>query len=98
MVRPFPFESVVISVDKNTRSFKMGKKTVHQVHVLPETKVLKGDGTPAVFEEIIVGIDIRGSVKKRADGDYEAVSLKVGPKAQASPAASPSAAKAAPKK
>ena len=98
--RPFPFENVVVSVDPATHTFKMGKKTVHQVHVLPETKVLKGEDQPATFEEIVVGIDVRGSVKKRADGDYDAVSVKIGPKAAPSPEASPAAspAKAAQKK
>jgi len=92
--RPFPFRSTVISVDKGTRTFRMGKKNVHQVHVMPETKVLKGDETPATFEEIVEGIEVRGAVNKRADGDYEAVTIKIGPKAEASPAApSPSPSK-----
>jgi len=88
--RPFPFQNTVISVDKAARTFRMGKKTVHQVHVSPETKVIKDDGTPAMFEEIKVGMEVRGSTTKRADGDYEAVSLKLGPKAAATPVASPS--------
>jgi len=37
-------------------------------------------------------VEVRGSVKKRADGDYDAVSVKIGPKAVPSPAASPSPA------
>lgn len=88
--RPFPFQNTVVSVDKTARTFRMGKKTVHQVHVSPEIKVLKGDGTPATFEEIVVGMEIRGSATKRADGDYDVVSLKIGPKAAATSAASPS--------
>jgi len=98
---PFPFQSNVVSVDKGTRTFRMGKTTVHQVHVLPATKLLKTDGTPAKFEEIVEGIEIRGAVNKRADGDYEAVSIYIGPKAEAIPvAAGPGAspAKATPKK
>jgi len=99
--RPFPFKNTVVSVDKSARTFRIGKKTVHQVHVLPETKLSKADETPAVFEEIIVGEEIRGSVRKRADGEYEAVSIKIGPKEQASPApvaASPSPKAASKKK
>lgn len=94
-VRPFPFKNTVISVDKPARTFSMGKKNVHRVHVLPETRLSKGDETPATFDEIIVGMEVRGSVRKRADGDYEAVSVKMGPKAQASP--SPVAASPTPK-
>jgi hypothetical protein len=88
-------------VDKSARTFRMGKKTVHQVHVLPETKLAKSDESPATFEEIIVGEEIRGSVRKRADGEYEAISIKIGPKEQASPApvaASPSPKAASKKK
>lgn len=97
--KPFPFKNTVVSVDKATNTFTIGKKTAHKVHVLPETKVLKGDETAATFEEIIVGVEVRGSVKKRADGDWEAVSVKIGPKAEASPSPSPSpAAKATPAK
>jgi hypothetical protein len=93
--RPFPFKNTVVSVDKSARTFQMGKKTVHQVHVLPETKLSKTDESPATFEEIIVGEEIRGSVRKRADGEYEAVSIKIVPKAAASPA--PVAASPTPK-
>lgn len=101
--RPFPFKSSVVSVDKAARTFRMGKTTVHQVHVLPETKLAKGDESPATFEAIVVGEEIRGSVRKRADGDYEAISIKIGPKVEAVGAApkagsSPAAASPSPRK
>lgn len=96
--RPFPFKSTVISVDKATHTFRIGKKTVHQVHVLPGTKLAKSDETPFTFEEIVVGTEIRGSVRKRADGDYEAVSLKIGPKVAAPPVAASPSPVATPKK
>lgn len=78
--RPFPFQRVVVSVDAAARTFRMGKKIIHQVHVLPTTRVMKGDGTPGVFEALAPGVEVRGSVRKRADGDYDAVSVKIGPK------------------
>jgi len=98
--KPFPFpNTTIVSVDKATQTFKMGKKTVHQVHVTPETKMLKGDETPATFDAIIIGMEVRGSVKKRADVDYDAVSVKIGPKMMPSPAPSPVASPtSAPKK
>jgi len=80
--RPFPFQSVVVSMDKKARTFRMGKKVIHQVHVLPETKLLKADGTSAPFEALQPGMEIRGSVRKRSDADYDAVSVKIGPKPQ----------------
>lgn len=78
--RPFPFQRVVLSVDATARTFRMGKKVVHQVHVLPATRVMKGDGTPGAFELLAPGVEVRGSVRKRVDGDYDAVSVKIGPK------------------
>ena len=78
--RPFPFQSVVVSVDPAARTFRMGKKVIHPVHVLPTTRIMKGDGTPGAFKALAPGVEVRGSVRKRADGDYEAVSLKIGSK------------------
>jgi len=78
--RSFPFQSVVVSVDKAARTFRMGKNVVHQVHVLPETKIAKGDGTAAGFEALAPGTEVRGSVRKRSDADWDAVSIKIGPK------------------
>jgi hypothetical protein len=82
--RPLPFRSVVVSVDAAARTFRMGKKVIRQVHVLPATKVMQGDGTPGAFETLATGVEVRGSLRKRADGDYDAVSVKIGPKADAS--------------
>jgi formylmethanofuran:tetrahydromethanopterin formyltransferase len=78
--RPFPFQSVVISVDAAAKSFRMGKKIVHQVYIVPTTRVMNGDGTPGTFESLKPGVEVRGAVRKRVNGDYEAVSVKIGPK------------------
>jgi len=79
-VRPFPFRSVVVTADAAAGTFRMGKKLIRQVHVLPETRLMKGDGTASAFEALAPGVEIRGSVRKRVDGDYDAVSVKIGPK------------------
>lgn len=78
--RPFPFRSVVVSVNATARTFCMGKKVVHQVHVLPETKFTQADTIAAAFEALAPGVEIRGAVRKRTDGDYDAVSVKIGAK------------------
>jgi hypothetical protein len=78
--RPFPFQSVVVSVNADAHTFCMGKKVVHQVHVVPETKITQSDATAAAFEALAPGVEIRGAVRKRADGDYDAVSVKIGAK------------------
>lgn len=78
--RPLPFQSVIVSVDPASRSFRMGKKVIRRVYVLPETRITQGDTVPAAFEALTPGLEIRGALRKRADGDYDAVSVKIGPK------------------
>lgn len=78
--RPYPFHSVVFSVDAKTQTFQMGKKKINRVHILPATRVMKGDGNPGTFELLAPGEEVRGSVRKRPDGDLDAVSVKIGPK------------------
>ncbi len=58
----------------------MGKKTVHVMHVTPETKLLHANGSPASFDELVAGAEIRGAYRKRSDGELDAGSLKIGPK------------------
>lgn len=83
--RPLPFHSVIVSVDPKTRTFTMGKKVIRRVHVLPETKLFEGDTKPAAFNALAPNLEIRGSLRKRADGDYDAVTLKLGLKPAPSP-------------
>lgn len=87
--RPFPFESVIVSIDKEARTFRIGKKTIRQIHVLPETKISKAEGgNAATFEALAPGMEIRGSVRKRSDAELDAVSLNYGPKPVPSPSPS----------
>ena len=79
--RSQPFKSVVISVDKAHQIFRMGKKKIRAVRVVETSKLFRGDGTTAAtFADIVVGVEIRGSLKKMDDGSFDAVSLKIGPK------------------
>ncbi len=79
-IRPLPFKSTIVSIDTRAGVFKIGKRKIRTVHVLPTTKLLRGNGTPAVYGELVAGAEIRGSLRKRDDGDFDAVSLKVAPK------------------
>jgi hypothetical protein len=78
--RPYPFRSVVVSADPAAQTFQMGKKKIRTVHINPATRLLKSDGTPATFGDLTAGAEIRGSVRKRPDGELDAVSVKIGPK------------------
>ena len=88
VARPnLPFKSRVVAVDRAHSSFRIGKKKVRVIHVLPDTKLFKGDGTtPAVFSDIVIGVEVRGSLHRTDKGGLEAVSLKIGLKTN--PAAS----------
>ena len=79
--RTLPFSSKVISVDKTHGKFRIGKKVVREVQVLPETKLFRGDGVSVAHaSDIVVGAEVRGSLRRGEKGIYEAVSLKVGRK------------------
>ena len=79
--RALPFSSKVISVDKAHGRFRMGKKVVREVRVGTDTKLFRGDGVSAArFSDIVVGMEVRGSLHRGEKGVYEAVSLKIGPK------------------
>lgn len=82
---PFPLTSVIVSVDKGTHTLTVGKKTAHKVYVKPETKLTQED-KPVAFETLVAGMEVRCSVTKRTDKDYDAASIKIGPKATPSPA------------
>lgn len=79
--RALPFRSVVHSIDEEHRAyFRMGKTRLRRVHIQPDTRFLLASGEPATAEDLRVGIDIRGSYRKRDDGDYDAVTIKIGAK------------------
>jgi len=81
-----PFKSRVLSVDKAHGSFRVGKKKVRLIRVTADTKLFRGDGTtPAVFSDIVVGVEIRGSLRHADGGALEAVSLKIGLKKEPAP-------------
>jgi|GEM_PF-2951741 len=83
--RPYPFKSVVFSVDAEMRYFRMGKHRVRQVYVVETSKLRHDDGRPAVLEDLIEGIEIRGSIRKRPDGNLEAVTVIIGTPARLPP-------------
>jgi hypothetical protein len=79
-LRALPFKSVVYSVDAEGKSFRMGKKKIRLVYVTPETRFLRSDGSPAKVGDLTPGTEIRGSTRKRENGELEAVTVKIGPK------------------
>lgn len=83
--RPYPFKSVVVFVDKGTRSFMMGRKKMRHVYLSETSRMRHDDGRPAAFEDLVEGLEIRGSLRKRADGQEELVSIVLNSASVSSP-------------
>ena len=81
--RPLPFRSVIHTVDPSVPLFTMGKKKIRIVHVTSATRFTRVDGEPATFEMLEPGLEVRGSARKLAQSEWEAVSVKIGSKAAA---------------
>ena len=59
----------------------MGKRKIRLVRVVTSTKLFRGDGvTPAAFEELVPGVELRGALRRLENGAFEAISLKIGQK------------------
>ncbi len=77
--RAYPFRSTVFSFDPGSRSLRIGKKRIRLLNIVPETRLIHElDGTEATVEDLIIGTEIRGSYRKRADGELEAITIRIG--------------------
>lgn len=79
--RPLPFQSIIATAPDTHGVFEIGKKKKRTLHLTERTKLWHGDGTtPATAADLLVGVEIRGSLRRLDNGEYEALSLKIGPK------------------
>jgi Cu/Ag efflux protein CusF len=74
--RPLPFRGKVKSVDASAKTISVGTLTLQ---ITSQTKIIKV-GKPATLEEVAIGDDVAGSYRKDAEGNMNAVSLRIGPK------------------
>lgn len=80
---PIPFAGKLGAVDKAAMSITLdGKNKKRTILVTPQTRILKA-GKPATLEDAVIGEEVGGQAVKNADGQEEAVSLRVGPKPEA---------------
>lgn len=102
--KPFPYHGDVAAADATAKTFtfknKDGKERVFSV--TDKTEIEK-DGAKSDFAAITVGAYAAGQCTKTAEGKFEAVSVKIGPKPakkakDAAAAAKPADAKPAEKK
>lgn len=87
-----PYRGTITSADSAAQTFTIvGKTTTRVFKLTPQTKLTRRAGGTATFADLKAGEYVTGVAKKLGAGQYEAESVKVGPKPAAAPAsASPS--------
>lgn len=92
--RPIPFYGKIGTVDKANKTFTIeGKKSTRTFSATEATKLEKAGGTAATWEDLKPGEYVRGSATKKAEGQYTAMSIKLGQKEKTASAAQTSKAK-----
>ena len=77
-VRTIPFNGKLISVNAQEMLFKLrGKEKARIFHVNSETRIMK-DGQRATLADMRDGDMVGGSAVQRADGEFDAVSVRIG--------------------
>ena len=80
-----PFSGTVSAVDKAAMTISVKKKESEKTYeITSTTKFVKG-GKPATLEDVVVGEECGGSYKKTEAGKLEALSVRLGPKPEATP-------------
>ena len=90
--RATPFRGNATAIDKNAKTFTIGKTTTRVIKVTDQTTIMKGTAT-ATFADITDGQYVTGSYMKQADGSMEAKSVKIGGKSGTDTGAKKKAAK-----
>jgi len=80
--RPYPFHSVIFSFEPETGALRIGKHRVRLVYLTSQTRMLHERGDTATWDDLIEGTDVRGSIRKREDGELEVISIVVGTRSQ----------------
>jgi hypothetical protein len=74
--RSMPFRGKLDSLDKSTRTIKVGAR---QFQVVDATKIMKA-GKPSSLEEATIGEEVGGAYREADGGKLELVSLRLGAK------------------
>jgi len=81
--RPIPYYGKIGMVDKANKTFTIqGKKSTRTFTATDSTKMEKAGGGAATWEDLKAGEYVRGSATKKGEGQYMAMSVKIGPKEQ----------------
>jgi|SRR5215469_12117512 len=79
-----PFHGKLEAVDNTAKTITVH---AHAIQITSET-IIKKDGKPATLADGVVGENVTGSIKRTADGKFEALSVYFGQKAKAATPAS----------
>jgi hypothetical protein len=74
--RGVPVHGKIVEIDKTAKTIKVGES---KYQVTSSTKIIKAE-KPAVFDDAVVGEEVRGYYRKTDDGKLELLSLHIGPK------------------
>ena len=78
--RAIPFYGKIGTVDKASKTFTIeGKKSARTFTTTASTKMEKVGGA-ATWDDLKTGESVRGSALKKAEGHYEAVTVRIGQK------------------
>ncbi len=77
--RPIPFHGTLTAIDKGAKTITVGERVFQ---VTSETKVFKGDKTPATLDQGEVGSSITGTYKKGEAGKLLAYTIHFGTKGE----------------
>lgn len=88
-VQPFPYKGNVASIDVGAKTFTIKGKNRERLFAVTATTQLLKDGAPGPWEDLKVGDAVSGRAIKKAEGQFEAVSVKFGAKAPAAEAGKP---------
>ena len=96
-VKKIPFHGKIVALDQGAKTITLNGKSARVLHVLPETKLIDGSGSPTTFSIATVGEAVSGSYAKETMGLF---SLRIGAKGGSKEATesdeAPAAAAAAP--
>jgi hypothetical protein len=77
--RAIPFHGMISAVDTRAKTFTIAGKEQARVFKITDKTALTKAGNPATIKDVVEKEEARGSYWKRADGSFEAKSVKLGP-------------------
>jgi hypothetical protein len=78
--RAFPFRGRIAAVDRESGTITLkGKEKARQFRITSGTRIIK-DGQPATLADAKVGAEVGGQAQTTEEGQFEALSLRIGPK------------------